>query len=298
MTEELEEVVREDAADKEAANKDTANQDASADNEGKDAAGDNEAATQKPEKKEGLLFSTATGIDADPDYLFKLRGDHDNKMIDAATPLLGFSLRIRSMTECNNIADIYKQVQEEIKSIEMELVQADIEHAQVMAYRYVLCAVLDEAVMGTEWGANSSWAKHSLLTRFHNETWAGEKVFTIIGRLMSDPPRYRSLLEFIYLCLMLGFEGRYNVQQGGREERERIAVKLYDTLRSLDDKEPEALTSATDHVVATRYRLSSQIPIWTIFAGFGGLWVVMFIVYRYLLGSKSQDVLNQLIQIL
>ncbi|MBD1557013.1 DotU family type IV/VI secretion system protein [Vibrio sp. S9_S30] len=245
-----------------------------------------------------LLFDEVKSIDADQDYWFKLRGDNQNKMIDAATPLLGLSLRIRSLAQCENIETIYKQAQEEIKAIEMELVQADIEHAMIMAYRYVLCAVLDEAVMSTPWGADSSWAEHSLLTRFHNETWGGEKVFTILNRLLGDPPRYRVLLEFIYLCLMLGFEGKYKVVEGGKEERERVAIKLYETLSRLDDKEPEELTSATDHVVATKYRLSRQMPIWLIFAGFAGLWAVVFFVYRYLLNSKSLDVLNQLNQIL
>lgn len=245
-----------------------------------------------------LLFDQVKNIDADQDYWFKLRGDNQNKMIDAATPLLGLSLRIRSLAQCDNIESIYKQAQEEINAIEMELIQADMEHAMIMAYRYVLCAVLDEAVMITPWGADSSWAEHSLLTRFHNETWGGEKVFTILNRLMNDPSRYRPLLEFIYLCLMLGFEGKYKVEEGGKEERERIAIKLYEALSRLDEIEPEELTSATEHVVATKYRLSRQMPIWIIFAGFAGLWVVVFLIYRYMLQSKSLDVLNQLNQIL
>lgn len=245
-----------------------------------------------------LLFDQVKSIDADQDYWFQLRGDNENKMIDAATPLLGLSLRIRSLAKCDNVEAIYKQVQEEIKAIEMELIQADVEHASVMAYRYVLCAVLDEAVMSTDWGAESSWAEHSLLTRFHNETWGGEKVFVILNRLLADPPRYRMLLEFIYLCLMLGFEGKYKVVEGGKEERERVALKLYETLNSFDDKEPESLTCATEHVVATKYRLSNQMPVWMIFAGFAGLWGVTFIVYRYLLSAKSLDVLNQLTQLL
>lgn len=79
-----------------------------------------------------LLFDEVKSIDADQDYWFKLRGDNQNKMVDAATPLLGLSLRIRSLAQCENIETIYKQAQEEIKAIEMELVQADIEHAMII----------------------------------------------------------------------------------------------------------------------------------------------------------------------
>ncbi len=71
----------------------------------------------------------------------------------------------------------------------------------LMAYRYILCTFLDEAVMGTPWGANTCWAEHSMLSRFHNETWGGEKVFTILSRLENEPRdtgRYWCL--FIIVC--------------------------------------------------------------------------------------------------
>ncbi len=246
-----------------------------------------------------ILYEQVANMDTDKAYWFKLRGDNRNKMIDTATPLLGLSIRIRTLSQCDEVEGIYKQVQEEIKSIELELQQADVDHAVIMAYRYVLCAVLDEAVMSTSWGTESCWAEHSLLTRFHNETWGGEKVFTILSRLLEDPKRYKLLLEFIYLCLMLGFEGKYKVVEGGREERERVAVKLYEILMSLDEsKQTESLTRATEHVVATKYRLSNQMPVWSVFAGFACLLAVVFVFYRYLLNTKSLDVLEQLNQIL
>ncbi len=245
-----------------------------------------------------LLYKQIADMDSDAANWFKLRGDNKNIMIDAATPLLGLSLRIRSLVHCNDIERIYQQVQVEIKAVELELQQAGIDQAVVLAYRYVLCAVLDEAVMSTSWGTESHWAEHSLLTRFHNETWGGEKVFTILSRLLEDPERYKLLLEFIYLCLMLGFEGKYKVIDGGREERERVAVKLYERLVNLDGQsELQPLTRATKHLVVTKPQRSS-LPVWGVFAGFACFWAAVFILYRYLLNSKSLEVLEQLNQIL
>lgn len=91
-------------------------------------------------------------INHDQDYWFQLRGDNPNVLIDAATPLFGLSLRVRTLTECDNIEQIYRQTIEEIKAIEIELTEQGYEHAILMAYRYILCAFLDESVMGTEWG--------------------------------------------------------------------------------------------------------------------------------------------------
>ena len=247
---------------------------------------------------DNLLFDEVKNIDGDQDYWFKLRGSNINQLIDAATPLMGMALRVRRLSSCDNVEKIYEQAVEEVKSIEVELTEAGYEHAVILAYRYVLCCFVDEAVMNTSWGAESVWAEHSLLTRFHNETWGGEKFYTILSRLESDPGRYQQQLEFIYLCLCLGFKGRYRVINNGLEEYEKIITHLYNILQKLDEKEPQELTHAADHVVRTKYRLSRQMPVWTLFAGFIGGWSLLFVGFYINLHNKSTDVLEQLNQIL
>ncbi|MCL1125542.1 type IVB secretion system protein IcmH/DotU [Shewanella surugensis] len=247
---------------------------------------------------EGNLFDHAKNMDADQQYWFKLRGESINLLIDAATPLLGMALRVKKLTELETVSQLYQQTLEDIIAIETELVAVGYEHAIVLAYRYLLCCFIDEAVMSTGWGSESVWAEHSLLTRFHNETWGGEKVFTILQRLESEPHKYKDLLEFIFLCFSLGFEGRYKVMANGREEYDKIYTELYETIRRLKDEEPEQLTSATDHVVNTKYKIGHQLPLWTIFAGFFCMLSVIFTFYSVSLNQKSSGVLNQLFQIL
>lgn len=245
-----------------------------------------------------LLFDNVDNINQDQDFWFQLRGNNINLFIDAATPLLGMALRIRRLGSCDNIEEIYQQAVEEIKAIEVEFTEVGYEHAVILAYRYILCSFIDEAVMSTSWGADSAWAEHSLLTRFHNETWGGEKVFSVLSRLEAEPERYQELLMFIYLCLTLGFEGRYKVMNNGKEAFDKVIANLYEILRQLKDKDPQSLTSATDHVAAKKYKLTKQIPLWSIFAGFSLSWLAIFIVYSVLLNNKSIDVLTQLNHIL
>ncbi|MEF1285324.1 type IVB secretion system protein IcmH/DotU [Vibrio sp. M250220] len=246
----------------------------------------------------GLLYDGVEKINHDQDYWFQLRGSVSNPLIDAATPLLGLSLRVRQLSECNNIKAIYAQTIEEIKTIEIELTEQGYEHAVLMAYRYILCTFLDEAVMGTAWGASTVWAEHSMLSRFHNETWGGEKVFTILKRLETEPQQYKPLLEFIYQCLVLGFEGKYRVIESGQLEREKVISQLHKLINQDHEVDISHLTSATEHVVRSKYKLSKQIPLWSVFTGFILLWGGTFLVYSYLLHVKTSDVIEQLKQIL
>ena len=174
---------------------------------------------------------------------FQLRGLEDNRLIDAATPLLGLVIRVRRLADFHGVENLYQQVVDEVAAIDRELVEQGYERPTVVAYRYVLCAFIDEAVLGTDWGAHSVWSQHSLLSRFHNETWGGEKVFAITARMEQEPERYRDMLEFIYLCLCLGFEGRYKVMTNGRDEYEQIIRGLYEQIRGLRrDEEPQPRT--------------------------------------------------------
>jgi len=247
-----------------------------------------------------LLFSTVEQINQDKDYWFRLRGDCPNLLVDAATPLFGLALRVRSLTDCDSIGQIYNQAIEEIKSIEIELGENGFDHAIIMAYRYILCSFLDEAVMGTEWGSSCVWAEHSMLSRFHNETWGGEKVYTILGRLESETQRYRPLLEFIYQCLILGFEGKYRVMENGRVLREQVISGLHDLLYQNNDPDikERPLTDAQKNVVNEKYRLGHSWPFWTIFIGFVAFWCMAYFGYSWLLHDSSVDVINQLNQLL
>lgn len=249
-------------------------------------------------KYDDLLFDEAENINEDKDYWFQIKGHNDNPLIDSATTFFGLSLRVKSLSECENIEEIYKQTIEEINIVEIELSDKNYEHSVLMAYRYILCAFLDEAVMGTRWGGASVWAEYSMLSRFHNETWGGEKVFSILSRLEKDPGRYKDLLEFIYYCLVLGFEGKFKVLNNGKEEREKIISNLHSVLNIESEDDPLKLTSKNDHVVNTRYKLSRQLPVWSVFAFFAAFWGLTFCGYLFLLNSKSSSVLGQLNQIL
>ena len=229
---------------------------------------------------------------------FQLRGLEDNRLVDAATPLLGLVMRVRRLADNDSVERLYRQVVDEVAAIDRELVEQGYERPTVVAYRYVLCAFIDEAVLGTDWGAHSVWSQHSLLSRFHNETWGGEKVFAILARMEREPERYREMLEFIYLCLCLGFEGRYKVMDNGREEYEEVIRGLYEQLRDLrGDDDPQPLTGPLDNVVPARNRLRTGLPLW----GIGGLFVAamvgVYMLYSNALDERIRDVIRVLEQL-
>lgn len=246
-----------------------------------------------------LLFNQATSL---PDDVamegFQLRGLEDNRLIDAATPLLGLVIRVRRLAEFKRVPELYQRVVDEVSDIDRELIEQGYERPTVVAYRYVLCAFIDEAVLGTDWGAHSVWSQQSLLSRFHNETWGGEKVFAILSRMEQEPERYADMLAFIHLCLCLGFEGRYKVMTNGRDEYEQIIRGLYDQLHALSEQpDAESLTSPLVNVTPARNRFRNGLPLWGIAGLFLAVMGTVYSLYSMALDERIRDVLSVLDQL-
>ncbi len=240
-----------------------------------------------------LLYDHAEALERDPDYWFRLRGQSINPLIDVVTPLFGMVLRARHLASYEQVDPLYRQVVDEIQSIDQALVNQQYDPATMHAFRYILCAFIDEAVMSREWGRQSAWSAHSLLARFHNETWGGEKVFELLSSLQSMPQRNRALLEFIYLCLCLGFEGRYRVMSHGRQELERVIRQLFRSLYAPVDA--GACVVLLDAAPASSpYRRRPELALRYLCGGALLGLALVFTAYHQHLAQRTHDVLHQL----
>ncbi|EJE8675772.1 type IVB secretion system protein IcmH/DotU [Vibrio parahaemolyticus] len=246
---------------------------------------DRESTVNQQVKRDGLDF-------------FEFRREGDNLFVDVSNALMGAALRLKTMTLCPDVPSLYEQMSEEIRSVDIELTEAKVEPAIIVAFRYVLCAFLDEAVLATPWGPNSVWGAQSMLSQFHNETWGGEKVFSILDRLETEPERYKSLLVFIYQCLMLGFEGKYGVMEGGAKKREQRLQRLKMVIDKVNENSDGAELFHHERVALRQHIIKRQWPIWSVFVGFAVLWGGIFMLYHTALAHQSMDVLTQLNQIL
>ena len=245
-----------------------------------------------------LLSESVNQPARDDEEWFQRCGQGINPMVDVVTPLLGLVQRVRQLSRFTEISLLYQQVVADVQMMERELSTQGYEKAELLSFRYILCSFIDEAVMSQEWGGQSEWSEHSLLTRFHNETWGGEKVFVLLSRLQEEPLRYRHILEFIYLCLCLGFEGRYRVMANGREELSLLIDKLHAILMSDLNFKP----SRTFHLdlgaktACPHPKRQFSLARWLLLGA--GVLLLTFGLYHHQLHSQSQELLRQLGQLL
>ena len=138
-----------------------------------------------------------------------------NPLVGMATTLLSEIVRLKHSHQSEDLYLLKERLASEIKLFEHRALQESADSGQVMGARYVLCTALDEAVVTTPWGNESEWSQMSLLSSFHNETFGGEKFFILLDRLARNPVKHLDMLELMYVCLSLGFEGKYRVMPRG-----------------------------------------------------------------------------------
>ncbi len=214
----------------------------------------------------------------------------DNPLVACATDLLTVAAQLRGSASHPDPDGLREQLIGQIRDFEQCARAKGLTDPVVLPARYVLCALVDESVLDTPWGSQSVWAKRGLLISFHNEAWGGEKFYDALERLLAFPSGNLHLLELMYLCLALGFEGRYRVRDGGREQLDRVRENLFQTIRTQRGDPERELSPRWRGIREQRDPLIHQLPLW-VFAGLAALLLLgLFAAFTFALSRDSDPV--------
>jgi type VI secretion system protein ImpK len=217
-----------------------------------------------------------------------------NPLVQAATPLLILAGRLRDQIRNAQVDSLYNQSVQEMRSFEERARRAAVPDEDVLAARYALCSVIDEAVLNTPWGAESGWAARSLLVTFHRESFGGEKVFQLVDRVLNEPRRYLALLELLYICLCLGFEGRYRVEERGDTRLAGIREDLFRCIQTLRGTAETDLSPQWQGVENKRREMMRIVPLWVVATACFAVLLATFIILSAKLSNRA-DPLNAML---
>jgi type VI secretion system protein ImpK len=213
-----------------------------------------------------------------------------NPLEKAASVLLNLLSQIRNTSTHPNPTGLHKQLATEIKNFEAAAQKAGIPDKPIFIARYVLCTTIDEFVMGTPWGGSSIWSTQSLLSMFHKETRGGERFFQLLTKLNQDPGKNIDLLELLYLCMSLGFQGRYRISSNGINELEEIRESLYHTIRQQHETPEPELSPRWQGLNKSAIDKTVLVPAWLAASIALLLLVGLFSVWRFSLGNYIDPV--------
>ncbi|MEW5547901.1 type IVB secretion system protein IcmH/DotU [Pseudomonas soli] len=215
-----------------------------------------------------------------------------NPLVAAAGELLSEVVRLKHSETSEDLTTLKERLSACIRSFETRIHYEGVESSQITVARYLLCTVVDEAVVTTPWGNESQWSQMSLLSAFHNETFGGEKFFAVLDRMSKNPVKHLPMLELMYLCLSLGFEGKYRVIDRGMSELEGIRDALFRQIRQLRGDVPRELSPRWEGLDRSRHGLVRIVPWWSVALFTLVCLVVMYSGFAWVLGEQRATVLQ------
>lgn len=163
--------------------------------------------------------------------------------------------------------------------------------------RFAICAWIDEAILSSSWNEKSRWQGEQLQRLYYQTADAGEVFF---DRLNALGPYQRDIREVYYLCLSMGFMGRY-CHEGDEYLLEQLKTSNLKVLTGSsvglpspdrDQLFPQAYPGESDQVGPQEGRFR--------FSGFTllclgapvGLYLVLFFIYRFVLNNIGENFLS------
>jgi type VI secretion system protein ImpK len=163
--------------------------------------------------------------------------------------------------------------------------------------RFMMCAWIDESILSSGWDYRDQWQREQLQRLYYNTFEAGEEVFE---RLNTIGYHQNNVREIYYLCLSLGFKGKFI-----RPEDDYLLDQLKTSnlklllgssmgLPSLEQADlfPESYPVETVTIGPQRAKAGFSVVTLAALAGPALLFLLLFLVYRFSLSGISENFLR------
>lgn len=224
------------------------------------------------------LASTATGL---------------NPLTSAANPILHTATVLRTTLQHPDLTGLRDNLVQSIKTFENQARGAGVPSEKIIAAKYALCTFIDESISSTPWGSEE-WGKYSLLIHFHNEAVGGEKFFQLLAKLAENPKTNLDILEFMYVCLTLGFEGRYRVINNGKAQLEILRERLAQIISKEHNKFERELSPHWHAAAYKRNKFFLFMPLWILTSLCGFALLTTYLTFSFLLNDASDPIFAQI----
>ena len=183
--------------------------------------------------------TTITHVRSKKSYQGQVYEGAENPFLSLSSDIFKEIDNLQNSYDIGSLNEVRSSLIKDIEYFTQASIEKGIENSQVMLARYILCTFSDELISTTYWGKDNNWANSSLLGYFNHETYGGDKFFKILEQVLRAPAKYIDLLELMYICLSLGFEGKYRIQNRGKMELDSIRESLYRQIKMMQMRESQ-----------------------------------------------------------
>ena len=164
----------------------------------------------------------------------------------------------------------------------------------IQVSKFALASFVDETVLSNNFNLKEEWEKNPLQLEYFGEHLAGNKFFEKLAAMIKQIDVTADAVEIYYVCMLLGFKGRYAVY-----EKERLLQIMQETANALVRAGKIRPVELSPHWLANDQPeppKPRKMPTWAKIGALGGLGFA-FIVYLVMFLTVTKflrDAINQL----
>jgi type VI secretion system protein ImpK len=207
-------------------------------------------------------------------------------------------IRMREAEDLGEPAALRKLIGYFLNLLEKNCKATGISSESVFDAKYALVALIDETVLSIPGVCRDYWFSRPLQLDLFGDNIAGEEFYNKLQKLLLQTEKKKDVLEVYYICLSLGFEGKYKLFNP--EERQAIIDDLGRKLRRTRIRASTGLSphgSRADNVSLRKKNSGFFFPIWLsaliLAAITGGLYAVLI----HFSNSQLAEIMTMLNQI-
>ena len=155
-------------------------------------------------------------------------------LAELASDIILLVLSFRERSDAIEFDALSRGVQAMLEEFDRKAKALKIDPENIVMSKYALVAFVDETILRSQWAAKEQWADNPLQLQYFETYLAGEGFFENLEKLRARGEAAEEVIEIYYICLILGFEGKYGIE--GPERLEALAKVIHDELKRFRSK--------------------------------------------------------------
>jgi type VI secretion system protein ImpK len=215
---------------------------------------------------------------------------------DIASECFMLILQLRATNNYGNAGALKTKVNNMFEDFEHKARNAGFENEKILQAKFALVAFLDESIISSSWEQKDEWLSEPLQLKLFNTFNAGEEFFTNINNFRQRTSSNKEVLEIYYVCLVLGFKGKYQLQSPENLRRviDDLNMELHpEMFKAVDAISPNA--KPKDSFVQSG---KIGIPVWAYPVAAVVISILFYFVFSIMISGKADTVVETLIKLL
>ncbi|MBB72818.1 MAG: hypothetical protein CMF50_10540 [Legionellales bacterium] len=178
-----------------------------------------------------------------------------------------------------------------LASFEASATQAGHDSASIGAAKLALVALIDETVMQEQSDRKVEWSRQLLQVKYFSHHLAGETFYDNLRELQQAPYQHIDVITVYYLCLGLGFHGKY---VNDVDKVKSIKYSLERQISTISQLKSDGNYHISQASQATLTSKLMRLPWWAMLGVTAGILLSIYLGYSFAIDITSHHLQQKL----